>query len=67
MCLAKVSLWNKLSSFNQLNFTKWTGGLKMSSERSSRRGTAQTYPTRNHEVAVSIPGLAQSGRDPAVL
>ena len=27
--------------------------------RSSRRGTAETNLTRNHEVAGSIPGLAQ--------
>ena len=26
---------------------------------SSRRGSAETNPTRNHEVASSIPGLEQ--------
>ena len=34
---------------------------------SSHRGTVETNPTRNHEVAGSIPGLAWQVKDPALL
>ena len=34
---------------------------------SSCRGAVETNPTRNHEVAVSIPGLAQWVKDLALL
>ena len=34
--------------------------------RSSCRGAAEMNPIRNHEDMGSIPGLAQSGKDPAL-
>ena len=34
--------------------------------RSSHRGAVQTNPTRNHEVADWIPGLAPSVKDPVL-
>ena len=34
---------------------------------SSHRGTAETNPTRNHEVVGSIPGLVQWIKDLALL
>ena len=40
--------------------------IKKLIERSSHRGTAETNPTRNHEVAGLIPGLAQWAGDPAL-
>ena len=33
---------------------------------SSHCGTVETNPTRNHEVASLIPGLAQSVKDPVL-
>ena len=40
-------------------FVRMVQTFKICSLRSSHRGAAETNPTRNHEVAGSIPGLAQ--------
>ena len=39
---------------------------KKASRGSSRRGAAETTPTRNHEVAGLIPGLIHLVKDPAL-
>ena len=36
---------------------------KKQKDRSSHHGIAETSPTRNHEVAGSIPGLTQCIKD----
>ena len=40
--------------------------MVFSRNSTSRRGTAETNPTRNHEVMALIPGLAQWVKDLAL-
>ena len=45
----------------------WDDNVNNRITRSSRRGTAETNPTRSHEVSGSIPGLAQWVEDLVLL
>ena len=51
---------------NNLNPLKLFSALKNDSGVFSRRGSAETNPTRNREVSGSIPGLAQWVNDPSL-
>ena len=44
----------------------WERHIHRDGEWSSRRGSAEMNPTRNHEVVGSIPGLAQCVGDLAL-
>ena len=54
--------WEKVLTYHVLNKR-----LISTMYQSFRYGTAETNPTRNHEVVDSIPGLAQWVKDLALL
>ena len=55
--LTRLSLWPSLSLYFPI--------FKMEM-RSSHHGAVEMNPTRNHEIAGSMPGLAQWVKDPAL-
>ena len=68
---ALLQLWCR--STLRLGFSPWPGNfhvlwvwLKKKKNRSSHPGAVETNPTRNHEVAGLIPGLAQCVKDPVL-
>ena len=57
ICLLEYMLFKKL-------ICKSPSYIKNSRSRNSHRGTEERNPTRNREVAGSIPGLTQWVKDP---
>ena len=57
--------WAKTVVLSPVQFSP--SGPKENLGRSSRCGAAETNPTRNNEIASSIPGLAQWVKDLVLL
>jgi len=53
---------SKSSAQNWMQHSSWGLSNRREKEGSSCRGTAEMNPTRNHDVAGSIPGLASGSR-----
>ena len=61
----RSELWPRFDPWSG-NFRRLLGQLEKGKTGSSHCGTAETNLTGNHEVAGSIPGLAQWVKDPAL-